>query len=88
MTQIIADVNPTLRGWFEYFKHSYRPTFRMEDGFVRRRLRSILRKRSHRKGSAKAIGADQTRWTNAYFAALGLFSLQQAHAVACQPSCR
>ena len=88
MTQIIADVNRTLRGWFEYFKHSYRPTFRMEDGFVRRRLRSILRKRSHRKGSAKANGADQTRWTNAYFAALGLFSLQQAHAVACQPSCR
>ncbi len=84
MTQIIADVNRTLRGWFEYFKHSLRPTFRMEDGFVRRRLRSILRKRSHRRGSAKANGADQTRWTNAYFAALGLFSLQHAHAVACQ----
>ena len=88
MTQIIADVNRTLRGWFEYFKHSYRPTFRMEDGFVRRRLRSILRKRSRRKGSAKANGADQTRWTNAYFAALGLFSLQQAHAAVCQSSCR
>jgi RNA-directed DNA polymerase len=88
MTQIIADVNRTLRGWFEYFKHSYRPTFRMEDGFIRRRLRSILRKRSCRKGSAKANGADQTRWTNAYFVALGLFSLQQAHAAVCQPSCR
>jgi RNA-directed DNA polymerase len=88
MTQIIADVNRTLRGWFEYFKHSYAPTFRMEDGFVRRRLRSILRKRSHRKGSAKANGADQTRWTNAYFAALRLFSLQQAHIAACQSSCR
>ena len=85
MTQIIADVNRTLRGWFEYFKHSYRPTFRMEDGFVRRRLRSILRKRSRRKGSAKANGADQTRWTTAYFAALGLFSLQHAHAAARQP---
>ena len=84
MTQIIADVNRTLRGWFEYFKHSYHPTFRMEDGFVRRRLRSILRKRTRRKGSAKAHGADQSRWTIAYFAALGLFSLQQAHAVACQ----
>ena len=24
---IIADVNRTLRGWFEYFKHSYRTTF-------------------------------------------------------------
>jgi RNA-directed DNA polymerase len=88
MTQIIADVNRTLRGWFEYFKHSLRPTFRMEDGFVRRRLRSILRKRSHRRGSAKANGADQTRWTEAFFAALGLFSLQQAHAAACQSSRR
>jgi RNA-directed DNA polymerase len=88
MTQIIADVNRTLRGWFEYFKHSHRPTFRMEDGWIRRRLRSILRKRSRRKGSAKASGADQTRWTNAYFAALGLFSLQDAHALVCQPSRR
>ncbi len=24
---IIGDVNRTLRGWFEYFKHSYRTTF-------------------------------------------------------------
>jgi RNA-directed DNA polymerase len=88
MTQIIADVNRTLRGWYEYFKHSYRPTFRMEDGWVRRRLRSILRKRSRRKGSAKANGADQTRWPNAYFAKLGLYSLQEAHALACQSSCR
>jgi RNA-directed DNA polymerase len=88
MTQIIADVNRTLQGWFEYFKHSYRPTFRMEDGFVRRRLRSILRKRSRRKGSAKANGADQTRWPNAYFAKLGLYSLQEAHALAAQSSCR
>jgi RNA-directed DNA polymerase len=88
MTRIIADVNRTLRGWFEYFKHSHRPTFRMEDGFVRRRLRSILRKRSRRKGSAKANGADQTRWIKAYFAELGLFSLQHAHAAACQSSCR
>ena len=88
MTQIIAEVNRTLRGWFEYFKHSYRPTFRMEDGFVRRRLRSILRRRNRQKGSAKANGADQTRWTNAYFAELRLFSLQQAHVAACQSSCR
>src|ERR1700740_3703437 len=88
MTQIIADVNRTLRGCFEYFKHSLRPTFRMEDGFVRRRLRSILRQRSHRKGSAKANGADHTRWTNAFFTELGLFSLQHAHALARQSSCR
>jgi RNA-directed DNA polymerase len=88
MACIIADVNRTLRGWFEYFKHSYRPTFRKQDGFVRRRLRSILRKRSHRTGSAKAHGADQTRWPIAYFTALGLFSLEHAHAAARQSSCR
>jgi RNA-directed DNA polymerase len=88
MTQIIADVNRTLRGWFEYFKHSLRTTFPTEDGFVRRRLRSILRKRSHRRGSAKANGADQSRWPNAYFTALGLFCLEEAHAAACRSSRR
>ena len=88
MTQIVADVNRTLRGWFEYFKHSHCPTFRMEDGWIRRRLRSILRKRSRRNGSAKASGADQTRWPNAYFAAFGLYSLQDAHALICQSSRR
>jgi RNA-directed DNA polymerase len=85
---IIADLNRTLRGWFEYFKHSYRTTFRIEDGFVRRRLRSILRKRHRLKGSANASGIDQSRWPNAYFAELGMFSLQHAHALACQSSCR
>ena len=87
MTQIIVDVNLTLRGWFEYFKHSSRTTFPYVDGFVRRRVCSILRKQSHRKGSAKANGADQIRWPIAYFDALGLFNLQRAHAAACQ-SCR
>ena len=88
MSQIIADINRMLGGWFEYFKHSYHPTFRMEDGWIRRRLRSILRKRSRRKGSAKAHGADQSRWPNAYFAELGLYSLQEAHALARQSSRR
>lgn len=84
LPQIIAEVNRTLRGWFEYFKHSHAPTFRKEDGWIRRRLRSILRKRSRRFGSAKANGADQSRWPNAFFAELGLFSLQDAHALARQ----
>jgi RNA-directed DNA polymerase len=88
MSQTIADVNRTLRGWFEYFKHSHHKTFRTEDGFVRRRLRSIRRRQTHRKGSAKVNGADQTRWPIAYFDALGLFNLQQAHLAACQSSRR
>jgi len=88
MSQTIADVNRTLRGWFEYFKHSHHKTFRTEEGFVRRRLRSILRRQTHRKGSARGSGADQTRWPIAYFDALGLFNLQHAHLAACQSSRR
>src|SRR4030042_1681389 len=83
---IIARVNRSLRGWYEYFKHSHRPTFRDMDGWVRGRLRAILRKRSKRRGVAK--GRDHQRWPNAYFDKWGLFSLEQAHAQACQSSRR
>lgn len=86
MTCIIALVNRRLRGWFEYFKHSVRGTFRPLDGWLRRRLRSILRKRSKRRGIAQ--GADNHRWPNAFFAKHGLFSLELAHRLACQPSRR
>jgi hypothetical protein len=34
------------------------------------------------------IENDQSRWPNAYFTALGLFCLEQAHAAACQSSRR
>jgi RNA-directed DNA polymerase len=81
LTQIIADLNPTLCGWFEYFKHSYRPTFRILDGWTRRRLRSLLRKRLGRQGIARVHGDDHRRWPNAFFARHGLFSLQAAHAL-------
>jgi len=47
---IIANVNRTLRGWYEYFKHSWRTTFGDLDGWIRMRLRSILRKRAGRRG--------------------------------------
>jgi RNA-directed DNA polymerase len=83
---IIADVNRTLRGWFEYFKHSYPTTFVSQDGWVRRRLRSILRKR-HR-GRGLSWGRDHQRWPNAYFIEHGLYTLESAHARACQPLLR
>ena len=83
---IIADLNPTLRGWFEYFKQSHRATFPPLDGFIRRRLRSLLRKRQGRKGNG--YGADHNRWPNAFFAGHGLFSLQDAYVLACQSSRR
>jgi RNA-directed DNA polymerase len=80
MKVIIQNLNPTLRGWFEYFKHSHRTIFRDIDGWVRMRLRSILRKRHRKKGRGR--GSDHQRWPNSYFAALGYFSLEHAHQAA------
>jgi RNA-directed DNA polymerase len=78
----IQDLNRTVKGWFGYFKHSHPTTFRTQDGWVRGRLRSILRKRSGRRGRGR--GRDHHRWPNAFFAQQGLFSLTHAHAMACQ----
>ena len=78
MEVIIARLNPKLRGWFGYFKHSNPSTMREVDSWVRGRLRSILRKRRKRKGKGK--GLDHFRWPNRYFAKLGLYSLEQARA--------
>jgi RNA-directed DNA polymerase len=83
---IIGSLNPTLRGWFEYFKHSYKTTFPELDGWIRGRLRSILRKRQKKRGRGR--GSDHQRWPNAYFADLGLYSLKAAHELACQSSLR
>jgi RNA-directed DNA polymerase len=82
LTRIITSVNVTARGWFEYFKHSHYTTFGSLDGWIRMRLRSILRKRSGLRGRGR--GRDHQRWTNAYFARQGLFSLVTAHVAACQ----
>lgn len=82
MATIIANVNRATRGWFEYFKHSHRNTFLILDGWIRMRLRSILRKRDRRQGTGR--GWDHRRWPNSYFAKQGLFSLLTAHALACQ----
>jgi RNA-directed DNA polymerase len=87
MQCIVKRANQTLKGWFTYFQHSsYRNVFRDLDGWLRMRLRSILRKRAGRKGRGR--GADQQRWPNRYFAELGLFSLTTAHAQAVQSSRR
>jgi len=82
MSDIITDINRTLRGWFEYFKHSHWTTFKPLDAWIRQRLRTILRKRHRGKGRAR--GRDHQRWPNAYFADLGLISLTKAQKEACQ----
>jgi len=86
LTWIIADVNRTLRGWFEYFKHSDMRVFIQLDKWVRMRLRSILRKRLDIKG--RGGGFDHWRWPNAFFAKHGLLCLVAAQAQAVQSSLR
>jgi RNA-directed DNA polymerase len=83
---IIGALTPTLRGWLEYFKHSHKWTFPRLDGWIRMRLRSILRRRLGLKGCGR--GADHHRWPNAFFADQGLYSLKRAHAFASQSSSR
>lgn len=83
---IIADVNVTLKGWFEYFKHSGPSSMKSVDGWVRMRLRSILRHRRGLKG--RGHGRDHQRWPNAYFVNHGLFSLKTARELARQSSLR
>jgi RNA-directed DNA polymerase len=81
---IIADLNATLRGWFGYFKRVHHQVFSSLDGWIRRRLRSLLRKRRKLKGMSRH-GADEKRWPNAYFAEQGLFSLKTAHEMYVNP---
>jgi len=83
---LIGKINRTLRGWFAYFQHSQPRVFQRLDGWLRQRLRGLLRKRSKRRGIAR--GGDFHRWKNAFFAEQGLFSLVIAHALARQSSRR
>jgi RNA-directed DNA polymerase len=84
LARVIADINPMLRAWFEYFKHARPRLFRRLDGLIRRRLRAILRKQEKRPGRGRCQ-ADHARWTNAFFADMGLFTLQAAHDAARHP---
>jgi RNA-directed DNA polymerase len=86
LQSIIAELNPKITGWFEYFKHSHRYTFSGMDKWIRMRLRSILRRRQGKRGRGR--GEDHKRWPNAYFAAYGLNSLACAYTQACQSSRR
>jgi RNA-directed DNA polymerase len=86
LSAIVTDLNRTLRGWFGYFQNSHRTTFSYLDGWLRMRLRSILRRRQGREGRGR--GLDHQRWPNAFFDEQGLFSLVMAHASACQSSSR
>ena len=81
LERIIADLNPVLRGWYGYFQHATPALFGFVDGFVRRRLRAILRKQEKRPGIGRCR-ADHQRWPNAFFADRGLFTRYTAHEMA------
>jgi RNA-directed DNA polymerase len=84
LEQTIAELNPTLTGWFEYFKHAHPWTFRRIDGFVRRRVRALLRRHKKRPGSGRSR-ADHERWPVAFFAERGLFTMHEAYVLASRP---
>ena len=76
---IIAKLNPILRGWYGYFRHACAEALGEMDGWVRGRLRAILRKRKKERGRARRR-RDHHRWNNRYFAEVGLFCLKEARA--------
>lgn len=78
LSRTLGDLNLTLRGWFAYFKHSTKRTFRDLDAWIRMRLRSVLRWRLGKRGRGR--GRDHQTWTNAYFSQRGLYSLVEARA--------
>jgi RNA-directed DNA polymerase len=72
--RIISSLNRTLRGWHGYFGASVQNVLAAQDGWVRKRLRAILRKRNKRPGSGRSLD-DHKRWTNQWFSQAGLWSL-------------
>jgi len=73
---IIRRINPILRGWYNYFRFSKLNALQNLDGWIRGRLRSILRKRAKKKGRAR--GKDHQRWRIRFFDEAGLFNLTAA----------
>ena len=83
MEEIIKDLNPMLRAWFNSFKQAHRTTFKGNDGFVRRRLSALILSHNKKKGWGKTINAHR-KYPNIYFAKLKRFTRPEAWVVACQ----
>jgi RNA-directed DNA polymerase len=75
LERIITGVNRVIRGWGRYFQGGVRNVPVKLEGWVRMRLRSILRERDGREG--RGHGLDHHRYPNAWLAARGLISLSQ-----------
>lgn len=69
----ITRVNQVVRGWGNYFQGETSAVSPKIDGWIRGRLRSILRVRAKRHGRGR--GRDHSRYPNNYFAERRLISL-------------
>ena len=78
LARIIEGLNPILKGWFAYFQHAHPYTFQMLDGFIRRRLRSILLRQKTKQSCYGMSRAIHQRWPNSFFAEAGLLALHTA----------
>ena len=73
LRDVIADLNPVLRGWGNYFRTgNAAKRFNQLDGYVYRRLRTL---RVKRKGRQLEAG-EFSKWTREYFWNLGLHRLR------------
>lgn len=79
--QTIKKLNYTIKGWYEYFKHSSKFAFIAIDKMIRRRLRATLAKQNKMKSgkSSKGLGLVNYKWSNKFFSMSGLFDLTQNH---------
>jgi RNA-directed DNA polymerase len=75
--ELVLRLNRFLRGVFAYFKHAPKMVLATLDAHVRYRLRRIFAHRLGWRGCVKRRQAHM-RWRNAYFNALGLFSMAAA----------
>jgi len=73
LKEIIRRVNQVVHGWGNFFRGCAETGLRPIDGWIRMRLRSILRLRAGRHGRGR--GKDHQRWPNSFFQAEGLWTL-------------
>lgn len=77
LKEIVERINRVLRGWLQHFRSAHACVHDRLDQWLRRRLRSLLRRRAKRHGISR--GSDHIRWPITFFANCGLVSLVAAH---------